>query len=117
LPDGHVLLGYDERGHCPMLVDGGCSIYEHRPRTCRTYDCRIFTAAGVEPDDAQAAIAERTRLWRFTYPDESDRERHEAVRAAAASLAGEGADAEGPPPANATQRAVRAIELHERFLR
>jgi len=35
LPAGHVLLGYDERGHCPMLVDGACSIYEHRPRTCR----------------------------------------------------------------------------------
>ncbi len=25
-PPGHVLLGYDERGHCPMLVDGRCSI-------------------------------------------------------------------------------------------
>src|SRR5262245_45885670 len=48
---GHVVLGYDERGHCPMLADDGCSIYEHRPRTCRTYDCRVFAAAGVELDD------------------------------------------------------------------
>src|SRR6187399_1589388 len=48
-PRGHVVLGYDERGHCPMLVDGACSIYEHRPRTCRTYDCRVFPAAGLEP--------------------------------------------------------------------
>src|ERR1700675_3707326 len=31
LPKGHVLLGYDEKGRCPMLVDGKCSIYEHRP--------------------------------------------------------------------------------------
>ena len=31
-----------------MLVDGRCSIYEHRPRTCRTYDCRIFTATGLD---------------------------------------------------------------------
>ena len=46
LPAGHVLMGYDENGHCPMLVDGACSIYEHRPRTCRTYDCRVFPAAG-----------------------------------------------------------------------
>ncbi|MFI5042361.1 MAG: YkgJ family cysteine cluster protein, partial [Acidimicrobiales bacterium] len=38
LPPGHVVLGYDERGRCPMLVDARCSIYEHRPRTCRTYD-------------------------------------------------------------------------------
>ncbi|MGI9120662.1 MAG: YkgJ family cysteine cluster protein, partial [Acidimicrobiales bacterium] len=51
LPPGHRLLGYDEQGHCPMLVDNRCSIYEHRPRTCRTYDCRIFPAAGLEPDD------------------------------------------------------------------
>jgi uncharacterized protein len=21
-PKGHVLMGYDERGHCPMFVDG-----------------------------------------------------------------------------------------------
>ncbi|HJV08323.1 MAG TPA: YkgJ family cysteine cluster protein, partial [Acidimicrobiales bacterium] len=35
LPKGHVVMGYDERGHCPMFVDGGCSIYEARPRTCR----------------------------------------------------------------------------------
>ena len=57
LPKGHVVMGYDERGHCPMLVDGACSIYEHRPRTCRTYDCRIFAVTGVEPD--QPAIAAR----------------------------------------------------------
>ena len=47
-PAGHVLLGYDENGHCPMLIDDQCSIYEHRPRTCRTYDCRVFPAAGLE---------------------------------------------------------------------
>jgi Fe-S-cluster containining protein len=47
-PPGHVLLGYDERGHCPMLVDGACSIYADRPRTCRTYDCRVFPAAGID---------------------------------------------------------------------
>src|SRR5664280_1492290 len=45
LPDGHVLMGYDERGHCPMLVDDRCSIYEHRPRTFRVYDCRVFAAS------------------------------------------------------------------------
>src|ERR1700680_3946260 len=32
LPRGHVVLGYDERGHCPMLIDNRCSIYQHRPR-------------------------------------------------------------------------------------
>src|SRR5664280_2734605 len=51
LPAGHVLMGYDERGHCPMLIDGACSIYEHRPRTCRTYDCRVFATSGLELED------------------------------------------------------------------
>ena len=46
LPIGNVVLGHDENGHCPMLIDGACSIYEHRPRACRTYDCRIFAATG-----------------------------------------------------------------------
>jgi Fe-S-cluster containining protein len=84
LPRGHVLLGFDERGHCPMLVDGRCSIYEHRPRTCRTYDCRVFPASGVEAD--QPAIAARARRWRFAFPSEADRADHAAVSAVARSL-------------------------------
>ena len=27
-----------------MLAEDGCSIYAHRPRACRTYDCRVFPA-------------------------------------------------------------------------
>ncbi len=59
LPRGHVLLGYDEHGHCPMLVDDHCSIYEHRPRTCRTYDCRIFPAAGLTIDESDKVLINR----------------------------------------------------------
>ena len=98
LPQGHVVLGYDERGHCPMLRDGACSIYEHRPRTCRTYDCRVFTAAGVEPDEAQPAIAGQARRWRFDLVTEADRARWDQVRAAAQHVEG-----------TATQRAVLAV--------
>ena len=101
LPTGHVVLGYDERGHCPMLVDGACSIYEHRPRTCRTYDCRVFAAAGIDAD--KPAIAERARRWRFEVTTEDDRVLLEAVRAAA-SFATE---------RDATRRAVRAVEQHK----
>jgi Fe-S-cluster containining protein len=111
-PDGHVLLGYDEQGHCPMLIDDKCSIYEHRPRTCRTYDCRIFPATGITvgADDPDShAIARRARRWRFSFPSDTDRAEYEAVRAAASSLA------EGKT--SATQRAVVAIEIHDRFRR
>src|SRR5262249_23063586 len=51
LPKGHKVMGYGENGHCPMLVDNACSIYADRPQTCRTYDCRVFPASGIEPDD------------------------------------------------------------------
>jgi hypothetical protein len=47
LPKGHVLMGYDSNGRCPMFANGKCSVYEHRPQTCRIYDCRVFTAAGI----------------------------------------------------------------------
>jgi uncharacterized protein len=107
-PRGHVVMGYDERGHCPMLADGGCSIYAHRPRTCRTYDCRVFAATGVEvdaDDDTKVAIGLRSRRWRFSFRTGEDRAAYETTRAAAASLR----EREDAPP-NATGRAVLAIE-------
>jgi Fe-S-cluster containining protein len=108
-PRGHVLLGYDERGHCPMLVDGRCSIYEHRPRTCRAYDCRIFAAVGLDvdaEDGHKEEIARRARRWRFSFPTDDDRRRQDAVRAAARSVRA----------SSVTQLAIRAIESHEEFL-
>jgi uncharacterized protein len=108
-PKGHVLLGYDERGHCPMLVDGGCSIYEHRPRTCRAYDCRIFAAAGLDvdaEDDRKAPVAAQARRWRFSFPTADDRRRHDALRTAVRTL----------PATSVTQLAVRAVERHQEFM-
>lgn len=117
-PRGHVLLGYDERGHCPMLIDNACSIYEHRPQACRTYDCRVFPAAGLVPDGSdKALIARQASRWRFAYPSPADRKLHEAVRAAATSLR-EHPELlpEGIAPTNTTQLAVRAIEIHDDYL-
>lgn len=118
LPRGHVLLGYDERGHCPMLIDNQCSIYEHRPRTCRTYDCRVFPAADIEPDDEdKAPIAQQAQRWRFSYPADADRRRHHAVQLAANYLRNH-ADVlpRGAARMSATQLAVLAVEVHDVFL-
>ena len=117
-PDGYQLLGYDERGHCPMLVNGLCSIYEHRPRTCRTYDCRVFAAAGIEPSDPdKSLIAERMRRWRFSYGDATGPAQHDATRRAAAWLRAHSADlAEDIAPRSATQLAVMACETGELFV-
>jgi len=95
-PPGHVVMGYDARGHCPMLVDDRCSIYEHRPRTCRMYDCRVFAATGIDPEKPE--VAKRVREWMFTYASESDEADHDALRDGAARLS-------GAP----TERAVHAI--------
>jgi uncharacterized protein len=118
LPAGHVLLGYDERGHCPMLVDNRCSIYEHRPNACRTYDCRIFPAAGVSlGDDDKALIDRRAGRWRFSFPTEADRVDHRAVQAAAEFItANEDVLPEGAALPNATGLAILAIQVHQAFV-
>ena len=125
LSAGHVLMGYDEHGRCPMLIEDRCSIYEHRPRACRTYDCRIFPATGLDPERAdpdgggsKVLIAERARRWSFSYADEEARTEHEAVRAAA-RFVGERRNLfpDGRAPTNPTQLAVLAIDVHDAFLR
>ena len=103
---GHVVLGYDEHGRCPMLVDGRCSIYEHRPRTCRTYDCRIYAATGIdvdEDDDTKVDVAARARRWRFEYSTDRDRVLRDAVQAAVGFVRERNK--------NATESAVLAIRL------
>lgn len=118
LPAGHVLLGYDEQGRCPMLVEDRCSIYEDRPRTCRTYDCRVFAAAGVAPDEeAQPDIAARVERWRFSYPAEQDRLEHEAVRAAARFVRERRADLPAEArPSTPVQLAVTAVRIYDVLL-
>jgi uncharacterized protein len=116
LPPGHVVLGYDERGHCPMLGADGCTIYAHRPRTCRTYDCRVFPATGVEPGGRQVEIAVRARRWRFDEPTAADRADRSAVRAAAAWIQEHASQLGRDLPADPTRVAVLAIEISGLFV-
>jgi uncharacterized protein len=116
LPKGNVLLGYDEHGRCPMLTDGRCSIYEHRPLTCRNYDCRVFSAAGIAADSD--LITRQARRWEFSHPTQDDRDMHAAVRAAARFLRERaecfpGGTVPGDPP----QVAVLAIKVYDVFLK
>jgi hypothetical protein len=117
-PAGHVLLGYDERGHCPMLVDDRCSIYEHRPKVCRTYDCRIFPASGLMPVGTEkAAVARRAGRWRFSFPARADVVALGAVRAATAFLGEQGDLAPGGAVGgDVTRLAVLAVEVHDTFV-
>ena len=119
LPEGHVVLGYDEQGRCPMLIADQCSIYEHRPLTCRSYDCRIFPAAGIEPgDEGKAPIAQQIRRWKFSYPTPRDRNQHAAVQAAARFLRErKECFPAGVVPSDSTQLAILAIKVYDVFLK
>jgi len=100
-----------------MLGESGCSIYEHRPRACRVYDCRVFAATGVEVDEpAKSGIARRSRRWRFSFGSPDAEVRASAVRAAAAFLDARPAELPGDGrPLAPTRRAVLAIELADLF--
>jgi len=117
LPKGHKLMGYDHEGLCPQMNAGRCAIYEHRPRTCRQYDCRVFAAAGILESEDKPRINERVTQWRFDYPSSRDRLEHDAVKRAAAFIA---LHAElfpgGRIPSTPSQLALMALMVHEIFL-
>lgn len=84
LPEGNFLMGYNNKGECPMFIENKCSIYSDRPRTCRVYDCRIFSATKIELDsEAQRSIRDQARQWKFEYPDKTDTVLQAATLAAA----------------------------------
>ena len=116
LPSGHVVMGYDEHGHCPMLVDAQCSIYDDRPQTCRDYDCRIYAATGTEVPD-KVMVVEQTRRWEFETPTELARVQQEAVRTCTEYLRAHARRLPaGSVPTNPTHFAMLAISLHEVFV-
>ena len=117
-PGGRAwLMPHDESGACPMLINDRCSIYTARPQTCRSFDCRIFAAAGVYPDGLQADIGKRARAWSFIYADDGAFELHEAVRRAAKFLIKESPAFDASPPLkdNPIQTALWAIKAHHLF--
>jgi uncharacterized protein len=115
---GDMLMGYDEHGHCPMFANGGCSIYPRRPDTCRTYDCRVFAAAGLPAGgDDKSVINARVARWRFDYPTPEDRDEQRAVRAAAAYLRQHPVRfPNGRVPSRAAEIAVLAIKSYPVFM-
>jgi Fe-S-cluster containining protein len=116
--NGHVMMGYREDGTCPMLNAGKCSIYQHRPQTCRDYDCRIFAAAGIDAGSSDKhVINKRVHEWQFTYATETERLVHNAVLAAASFIKDKSASFPGGrAPTAPTGIAVLAIKSYQIFL-
>ena len=116
---GVQIMGHDENGHCPMLVDDACSIYAKRPIACRAYDCRIFSAAGVFPDKTQPEIASRARQWHFS-PASNDGntvadDGHEATKKAAGFLKQNQQTLFGAV-VNEIQLSLSALKIHHLFV-
>jgi uncharacterized protein len=115
LPPGNLVIGHDRAGCCPLLVDGRCTIYPDRPRACRTFDCRIYAAAGIEAD--RDDIARQVARWRFSYPSDDDRALRAAVEAAARHIREHPEYFAGAATSREPLRvAVLAIAVHELFL-
>lgn len=115
--NGNLLMGYDAQGHCSMFANGGCSIYQHRPETCRTYDCRVFTAAGMNAGPDKSVINERIAGWQFDYPTPRDTQEHRAVTAAANFMRQHPVRFPGGRvPSRASEIAVLAVKSYEVFM-
>jgi Fe-S-cluster containining protein len=115
--DGTRYMAADSKGHCPMFNGRGCSIYAHRPDTCRTYDCRIFTAAGMDAGDGKTMINERIASWRFDYEHETAQREHRAVKAAASFLRQHPVRfPNGHVPSRASEIAVLAVKAYAVFM-
>jgi hypothetical protein len=116
-PGERWLMGFREDGSCPFLIERCCSIYAGRPQTCRDYDCRIYTAAGLLPDGDRPVIAERVGAWEFGFSSGQESADAEAVRRAAQFIREHQALF---PPAmragSATAAAVLAVKTYPLFL-
>jgi len=115
---GHRVMGHDQFGCCPMLVDGACTIYEHRPRTCRVYDCRLFAATNMAAGESdKQLINARARRWHFDDSGPASVSRQKAMLAASRFLRVHSAAFEaGLLPTNPTQGALLVLRIHELFL-
>lgn len=117
MPKGDKVLGYDQNGFCPMMKKNKCMIYEHRPATCRSYDCRIFSATGFSPGDERPVISRRAARWEFDLSAEDDRIKFRAVRMAADFIR-KHPDSFPPGfiPDNASRQAMLALKTYMVFL-
>jgi Fe-S-cluster containining protein len=117
MPKGNFLMGFDERGRCPMFTDSGCSIYDSRPRTCRCFDCRVLAAAGLYESAGKEAINQQIDRWKFNTANEQERITADAVKISASFILEHAAlFPSGFVPGNPVQQAALAVIVYDVFL-
>ena len=116
LPTGHFVLGYDHNGHCPMFSQGKCSIYAHRPETCRQYDCRVLSATGAPTVDESEVISNRISAWEFQYASPASRRIQQTIALTVEFLSAYSDDfPKGMIPQTTPQLSAFAIRIHTEF--
>ncbi|MDH5737277.1 MAG: YkgJ family cysteine cluster protein [Gammaproteobacteria bacterium] len=117
LPEGHYVLGYDDKGHCPMFRVGKCSIYEYRPETCRQYDCRVFAVTGTKPESDRKEIFFKSETWQIDVSSSLEKKVIEAIRTSARFLKKYNhLFPKGYIPSNHYQQAVLSLRIHAEFV-
>ena len=84
--DDILVMGYDQEGRCPMLKLDQCSIYESRPATCRTYDCRLFSGCNIDAGPTRGDVNQVVEQWQFSYQSETATRHHQGLVTAASFL-------------------------------
>jgi putative zinc- or iron-chelating protein len=82
VPDeyGDLKLRKRPDGACVHLGEKGCTVYEHRPTVCRTYDCRLLAMVGLRRAyDAHGDTVVSEPAWVFDQETRNDRILHEAI--------------------------------------
>jgi len=117
MADGNFVMGYDKKGRCPMFKDNKCSIYENRPQTCRSYDCRVFYATGLPAGDKKKAlINQQVECWKFKFNGTDSRELYNSIRKTARFLVeNKKKFPKDVIPSNTTQLAILAIRIYPFF--
>lgn len=113
------VMGFDENGQCPMFQKNECSIYEHRPLTCRQFDCRVFAITELKlTGENKSLINRQIGRWKFAFPAQEDTIKHLAVQAASQFLQNHtDCFPAGILPDNKIQLAVLALKVFDVFLK
>ncbi len=73
--EGMRLLRMNADGSCVHLVDNQCNVRDHRPISCRTYDCRDFAAARTRHNGPHVApVNEVIGMWDPEFKSAEDQE-------------------------------------------
>lgn len=69
-PPGARKLRQNDDSSCVHLGEHGCTVYEHRPKACRAYDCRLYAFYGFRIDHEHGGPEPR---WRFGTDTKEDK--------------------------------------------